>query len=67
MLLYIQLYFKYSFITKYWNLQKICDSDDFKKLQKTFKAIQTERDMLLKKMENNKLIQDYSSDNDVST
>lgn len=41
------------------------DSDDFKKFQKTFKAIQAERDMLLKKMENNKLI--HSSDNDVST
>lgn len=36
-------------------------------LQKSFKAIQTERDMLFKKLENNKLIQDYSTDDDVST
>lgn len=41
-------------------------SSDFIKLQKTLKTIQMEKDMLLKKIENDKLIRDNSSDNDVS-
>jgi len=42
------------------------ENGDFIKLQKTLKTIQMEKDMLLKKIENDKLIRDNSSDNDVS-
>jgi len=42
------------------------ESGDFMNLQKTLKTIQMEKDMLLKKIENDKLIRDNSSDNDVS-
>lgn len=47
-------------------LQNNFGNDEFLKLQKSLKTIQMERDMLLKKIENDKLIRDYSSDNDVS-
>jgi len=39
---------------------------DFIKLQKNLKTVQMEKDMLLKKLENDKLIRSHSSDNDVS-
>lgn len=42
------------------------ENGDFIKLQKTLKTIQMEKDMLLKKIENDKLIRDKSSDDDVS-
>jgi len=42
------------------------ESGDFINLQKTLKTVQMEKDMLLKKIENDKLIRDHSSDNDVS-
>ncbi|VVC36488.1 Hypothetical protein CINCED_3A024235 [Cinara cedri] len=41
-------------------------NDDFLRLQKSLKTIQMERDMLLKKIENDKLVRDNSSDNDIS-
>jgi len=42
------------------------ESGDFINLQKTLKTVQMEKDMLLKRIENDKLIRDHSSDNDVS-
>ncbi|XP_060874388.1 unconventional myosin-Va isoform X3 [Metopolophium dirhodum] len=42
------------------------ESGDFINLQKTLKTVQMEKDMLLKKIENDKLIRDHSSDNDIS-
>lgn len=47
-------------------LQNNLESGDFINLQKTLKTVQMERDMLLKKIENDKLIRGNSSDNDVS-
>lgn len=48
-------------------LQNNVNTEELKKLQKTLKAVLMERDMLLKRIENDKLIQNNSSDNDVST
>ncbi|XP_050443210.1 unconventional myosin-Va isoform X2 [Adelges cooleyi] len=42
------------------------DNDDIVKLQKTLKATQAERDLLLKRIENDKLIRDPTNVNDVS-
>jgi len=50
----------------YYILQNNLESGDFIKLQKTLKTIQMEKDMLLKRIENDKLIRDDSSDSDVS-
>lgn len=59
----------YIIITKNINftLQHNINNDNLTKLQKTLKTIQMERDMLLKRIENDKLIQDNSSNNDVRT
>lgn len=54
-------------ILKLYILQNNINTEEFKKLQKTLKAVLIERDMLLKRIENDKLIRNNSSDNDVST
>jgi len=59
-------YFLSIIITKNIFLQNNLESSDFINLQKTLKTVQMEKDMLLKKIENDKLIRDNSSDNDVS-
>lgn len=62
-------YFLFSFnndYKTYYILQNNLESDDFIKLQKTLKTVQMEKDMLLKRIENDKLIRDDSSDSDVS-
>ncbi|XP_050522189.1 unconventional myosin-Va isoform X2 [Daktulosphaira vitifoliae] len=48
------------------NVQNIYGNDDINKLQKTLKATQMERDLLKKKIENDKLLSDTSDINDVS-
>lgn len=48
-------------------LQNNIHIEEIKKLQKSLKAVQMERDMLSKHIENEKLIRDNSNDNDVST
>lgn len=54
-------------ILKHYILQNNVNTEEFKKLQKTLKTVLIERDMLLKRIENDKLIRNNSSDNDVST
>lgn len=54
-------------ILKHYILQNNVNTEEFIKLQKTLKAVLLERDMLLKRIENDKLIRNNSSDNDVST
>lgn len=54
-------------ILKHYILQNNVNTEEFMKLQKTLKAVLLERDMLLKRIENDKLIRNNSSDNDVST
>lgn len=50
----------------YYILQNNRDSDEFIRLQKSLKTIQVERDILIRRIENEKLIRDDSSDNDVN-
>lgn len=59
-------YFHSIMISKHTVLQNNFESGDLIRLQKTLKTIQMEKDMLLKKIENDKLTQDNSSDDDVS-